>query len=218
MLLFGARENFSMDGFALLDQCAPLVATSLMRALVHVESSWRPFAIGMDAGAAPVSQPDTLTQAVAQAKALVKTGRRFSVGLAQIHARNVARFGMSWEDAFDPCTNLRAGQEILRGFYGHARAAGYTGDGAVRAALRGYNAGDIGRGVANGYASRVIGYAQGGAVARSRAADAQGTLASASPVSLQMTTSALRADRTEKSSTSEETLDIFEQKPAVQGF
>jgi type IV secretion system protein VirB1 len=194
-----------MDGFALLDQCAPLVATSLMRALVHVESSWRPFAIGMDAGAAPVSQPDTLTQAVAQAKALVKTGRRFSVGLAQIHARNVARFGMSWEDAFDPCTNLRAGQEILRGFYGHARAAGYTGDGAVRAALRGYNAGDIGRGVANGYASRVIGYAQG-------------TLASASPVSLQMTSSALRADRTEKSSTSEETLDIFEQKPAVQGF
>lgn len=208
-----------MDSFALLDQCAPLVAMPLMQALVHVESSWRPFAIGMDAGAAPVSQPDNLAQAVAQVKALVNTGRRFSVGLAQIHVGNVARFGMSWEEAFDPCRNLRAGQDILRGFYGHARATGYTGDAAVRAALRGYNAGGIGRTVANGYASRVIGYAQNGLLARPRAADAtQRTLAFASSIPLQGPNSPMRAERTATPPTTEETPDIFQEEAAVLGF
>ena len=151
-----------VDSSTLLEQCAPQLPARLMDALVRVESSWRPMAIGMDAGEVPVRQPRTMTQAVAQAKALASAGRRFSVGLAQIHVSNITRYGMSWEQAFDPCLNLEAGQRILQGFYRHARTAGYVGLAATHAALRGYNAGAIDRAASASYAKRVVAYAQGG--------------------------------------------------------
>lgn len=143
---------------ALLDQCAPQVSPVLMQALVRTESAWQPLAIGMDKAQGSVKQPVTLEEAVATAKALVAAGRKFSVGLAQIHVSNVGLYGLTWEQAFDPCRNLAVGQKILWNFYHRASASGYSGVAAIWAALRGYNSGGVDRSISDEYASRIFAY------------------------------------------------------------
>jgi type IV secretion system protein VirB1 len=142
----------------LIEQCAPAVSPVLMEALIRTESAWQPFAIGMDKAHGTVKQPATLPEAVSAAKALVATGRKFSVGLAQIHVSNVTLYGMTWEQAFDPCQNLAVGQKILWNFYHRASASGYSGAAAIWAALRGYNSGGVHRTVSDDYANRIFAY------------------------------------------------------------
>jgi len=142
----------------LLDQCAPQVSPVLMQALVRTESAWQPFAIGMDRAQGDVKQPSTIEEAVATAKSLAAAGRRFSVGLAQIHVSNVELYGMTWEQAFDACQNLTVGQKILWNFYHRASASGYSGVSAIWAALRGYNSGGVERAVSDEYANRIFAY------------------------------------------------------------
>lgn len=143
---------------AMLDQCAPQVSPVLMRALIRAESAWQPFAIGMDKFQGTVRQPTSMSEAVATAKALVAAGRKFSVGLAQIHVSNVRLYGMTWEQAFDPCQNLAVGQRILWNFYHRASASGYSGAASIWAALRGYNSGGVHRAISDEYASRIFAY------------------------------------------------------------
>lgn len=143
---------------ALLEQCAPQVAPVLMQALVRTESAWQPLAIGMDKAQGTVRQPATLAEAIATAKELAAAGRKFSVGLAQIHVSNVALYGLTWEQAFDTCQNLAGGQKILWNFYHRASASGYTGVAAIWAALRGYNSGSVDRAVSDEYANRIFAY------------------------------------------------------------
>ena len=142
----------------LLNQCAPQVSPVLMQALVRVESAWRPLSIGMDKGHGTVQQPTTLAEAVSTAKSLMAAGRKFSVGLAQIHVSNVALYGLTWEQAFEPCRNLAIGQKILWNFYHRASASGYSGVAAIWAALRGYNSGGVDRAISDDYASRIFAY------------------------------------------------------------
>jgi len=142
----------------LIEQCAPQVAPILMEALVRAESAWQPFAIGMDKAHGTVKQPASLAEAVATAKELAAAGRKFSVGLAQIHMTNVSLYGMDWEQAFDACQNLAVGQKILWNFYHRASASGYTGVSAIWAALRGYNSGSVDRAVGDEYANRIFAY------------------------------------------------------------
>jgi len=129
-----------------------------MQALVRTESAWQPLAIGMDKAQGTVKQPATLVEAIATAKELAASGRKFSVGLAQIHVSNVALYGMSWEQAFDACQNLAVGQKILWDFYHRACASGYSGVAAIWATLRGYNSGGVNRTLSDEYASRVFAY------------------------------------------------------------
>ncbi|NDZ17134.1 lytic transglycosylase [Variovorax sp. WS11] len=143
---------------ALLDQCAPQVSPVLMQALVRTESAGQPFAIGMDKAHGTVKQPATAEEAVATAKSLVAAGRKFSVGLAQIHVSNVSLYGLTWEQAFDACQNLQVGQKILWNFYHRASASGYSGMAAIWAALRGYNSGGVDRTISDDYASRIFAY------------------------------------------------------------
>ena len=143
---------------ALLDQCAPQVSPVLMQALVRTESAWQPLAIGMDRAQGVVKQPSTIEEAVATARSLAAAGRKFSVGLAQIHVSNVALYGMSWEQAFDACQNLGVGQKILWNFYHRASASGYSGVPAIWAALRGYNSGGVDRSISDDYAGRIFAY------------------------------------------------------------
>lgn len=144
-----------------ISRCAPEVPPVLMNALVRAESAGRPLAIGMDAGGGSVPQPSTLAEAVAAAEALATAGRTFSVGLAQIHVSNVKRYGLSWTQAFDGCTNLATGQRVLGHFLRRAGDAGYGGAAVLRAALRGYNSGSVHATAADGYARRVLGYMAG---------------------------------------------------------
>lgn len=143
---------------ALLEQCAPQVSPVLMQALVRAESAGQAYAIGMDSSHGSVKQPATLAEAVRTARQLAGAGRKFSVGLAQVHVSNVTRYGLSWEQAFDPCQNLAAGQKILWHFYHRASASGYSGVAAIWAALRGYNSGGVHRTVSDDYAHRIFAY------------------------------------------------------------
>ncbi len=204
---------------ALLDDCAPYVSPVLMRALVRTESAGQPLAIGMDNAHRTVKQPATAQEAVATAKSLAAAGRKFSVGLAQIHVSNIALYGLTWEQAFDPCQNLAVGQKILWNFYHRAAASGYTGMAAIWAALRGYNSGGVDRAISDDYAHRIFAYMSsglppvqfsGGAVAPPRTA--------ASPPPAASKVAALPADGEHAPQRPGESLDIFEKAATRKGF
>ena len=141
----------------LFQQCAPALDARLTTSLVRQESSFNPYAIGLDGKAVLQRQPRSLEEAIATVEELQKENQQFSVGLAQIHVSNIKRFGLTWTQAFDPCTNLKYGQAVLIDFHQNALKAGFKQDGAVFAALRGYNSGDIHAKVSNGYATEILG-------------------------------------------------------------
>ena len=142
-----------MNITALVLACAPHVHPSTAQAIVAVESSFNPYAIGIVDGVLQ-RQPRTRGQAVATARALRVAGRNFSVGLAQISVRNWERTGLTIETAFDPCSNLRAMQRILRTCY--ARAPIASEQARLREALSCYYAGDFVSGFREGYVDRVL--------------------------------------------------------------
>lgn len=199
---------------ALLDQCAPQVSPVLMQALVRTESAWQPFAIGMDKAQGAVKQPASLAEAVATAKELAAAGRKFSVGLAQIHVSNVTLYGMSWEQAFDACQNLGVGQKILWNFYHRASASGYSGVAAIWAALRGYNSGGVDRAVSDDYANRIFAYMSSAPPRVQITSGEPATKVPAEASSFPLTDSATPAG-SGKAERPGESLDIFEKtKPA----
>lgn len=140
-----------------IEQCAVGVDSRLFTSLVRQESNFNPYAIGLDGKAVLKAQPRSYEEAAKTADNLVREGKGFSVGLGQIHVSNVARYGLTWQQAFDPCTNLRVASAILRDFHTQAVKAGYTPDNAVFAALRGYNSGSVHNPVSNGYARDILG-------------------------------------------------------------
>lgn len=139
-----------------IEHCAPLMDRKLMSALVLRESNGNRFAIGMDGGESAIAQPTNISDAVAVADSLIKSGKTFSVGLAQIHISNIRLFGIPLVRAFDECTSVSQGQKIYKNFYAKALAAGFRNDKAIFAALRGYNSGNIFSAISNDYASTVM--------------------------------------------------------------
>ncbi|QDS32486.1 transglycosylase SLT domain-containing protein [Burkholderia contaminans] len=131
----------TFDSAPIIETCAAGVDARLFTSLVRQESNFNPFAIGLDGKAVLKAQPRSYEEAVKTAVNLRRQGIGFSVGLSQVHISNVVRLKMTWQEAFDPCTNLRTGSEIFRGFYTQAVQAGYRSDSAVFAALRGFNSG-----------------------------------------------------------------------------
>src|SRR5215510_6086259 len=90
----------------LLLLCAPHVDAGTATALIAVESSFNPNAIGVVSGTL-VRQPRNVGEAIATANALRAQGWNFSVGLAQINVDNLDRFGLSIAEGFEPCKNLQ---------------------------------------------------------------------------------------------------------------
>lgn len=89
------------------------VPADVMHHVVHVESSFNPYAIGV-VGGRLARQPANLPEAVATARMLESRGFNFSLGLAQVNRYNLARYGIaSYEQAFQACRNLQAGSRIL---------------------------------------------------------------------------------------------------------
>jgi type IV secretion system protein VirB1 len=135
--------------------CAPQVHPATARAIVGVESSFNPYAIGM-VGGTLVHQPRTRAEAIATAKVLQSSGWNFSAGLAQINVRNFQRLGLSLESAFDPCSNLRAMQAVLSECFDRARARFVSSSTALRDALSCYYSGNFVTGHREGYVRRVV--------------------------------------------------------------
>ena len=144
-----------MDLAMLAQQCAPTVAIETMVAIVAHESRQNPFAIGINGGTRLSRQPVTKAEAVGVANELLKMSISIDLGLAQINSANLARLGLSVEQAFEPCANLRAAEVVLRGCYDAAASRYGPGQGALQAALSCYNTGGYARGLANGYVQNI---------------------------------------------------------------
>lgn len=137
---------------ALLAACAPSVHPATALSLIEVESAFNPHAIGVVAGVLE-RQPRSRAEALVTARSLAAQNIDFSVGLAQINARNLARLGLSLEQAFDPCQNVAAMANLLAQCLD--RAGGSTPQVRIRRALSCYYSGDFSTGFRHGYVSRV---------------------------------------------------------------
>ena len=138
---------------ALAMACAPLVHASTTQALVAVESSFNPYAIGVVGGVLE-RQPRNRSEALATATRLQATGWNFSVGLAQINVHNFERLGLTSATAFDPCENLRAMQAVLTECFDRS-APDRSDQAALRQALSCYYSGNFVTGFRHGYVQRV---------------------------------------------------------------
>ena len=72
-----------------------------------------------------------------------------------INSRNIERFNASITEAFDPCTNINMGEQILVENISHAESHGHRGDEAMKVALSMYNTGSMTRAFTNGYVGKV---------------------------------------------------------------
>jgi type IV secretion system protein VirB1 len=143
---------------ALAIACAPQVHPTTVRAIVGVESSFNPYAIGV-VGGALVRQPRNRAEALATIEALHAAGWNYSVGLGQINAGNFARLGMTPATALDPCKNLTALQSVL--VECHARASnGTEPQAALRRALSCYYSGNFATGFRHGYVRKAVAVAR----------------------------------------------------------
>jgi len=144
-----------MDFTALVEQCAPSVHPTTMAAVARVESGINPLAIGINGRFRITRQPLTKDEAVDTAKQLMRMSISIDLGLAQINSANLERLGLSVEQAFEPCENLRAAEKVLRWCYDPAAKRMGAGQTALHAALSCYNTGGYAQGLANGYVQSV---------------------------------------------------------------
>lgn len=134
-----------VDFSTVAQECAPAVHPVTMQAIVHTESGFNPYAIGV-VGGRLVRQPRDLNEAVATAKALEAGGWNYSMGLAQVNRANLVRYGLDTSSVFDPCANLRAGAAILSDCYSRASSRNGAGQAALLAAVSCYYSGNFQRG------------------------------------------------------------------------
>ena len=137
-----------MDFVALAQTCAPAVHPTTLAAIVHVESGFNPYAIGV-VGAHLLRQPHNLDEAVATARALEARGMNFSIGAAQVNRYQLQRRGLSYEQGFDACTSLATGARILQECFGRASSSQRTEQQALQAAISCYYSGNFSRGFAS---------------------------------------------------------------------
>jgi type IV secretion system protein VirB1 len=138
---------------ALILACAPQVHPSTAQALVAVESGRNPNAIGVVGGSLE-RQPRNQVEAIATVRKLHKDGWNYSVGLAQINARNFRRLGLDQTSALDPCLNLGAMQTVLRECFDRAGLKAEPQP-ALHQALSCYYSGNFVTGFHHGYVERV---------------------------------------------------------------
>lgn len=131
--------------------CAGGVAPETLLSVVKLESGFNALAIGDNTDGRSYT-PATLPDAVALASRLVAAGHSLDLGIAQINtvAGHLQARGLPLSAAFDACTGLRVGGDVLTACY--LRAAGDK-QARLRAALSCYNTGSLDRGAA--YAARV---------------------------------------------------------------
>lgn len=142
-----------LEFHALAQRCAPAVHPTTMAAMVQVESTFNPFAIGVVGGQLR-RQPRSLDEAVATAKSLAASGYNFSLGIGQINRHNLLRYGLDYQRAFDACANLHAASRILKACFDHAKTKGLQTQRALHAAFSCYYSGDFATGFQTGVNGR----------------------------------------------------------------
>lgn len=142
-----------MLDMAMVTACSPNIHPAIVQAIVKTESTFNPFAIGVNNGAGRLSkQPTSYNQAVSTAKALLARGANIDMGLGQINSANLNWLNLSVEQAFTPCSNLKALQTVYLSCYANAGNSG-LGD-KMQRAFSCYNTGNTTKGFYNGYVAK----------------------------------------------------------------
>lgn len=132
--------------------CSPDVHPLIVNAIVKTESNYNPFAIGVNKGGRLAKQPTNLSEAVETAKRLLVGGANIDMGLGQINSANLQWLGLTVEQVFHPCSNLKALQTVYLHCYNRA---GETGNGTrMQRAFSCYNTGNMTGGFSNGYVAK----------------------------------------------------------------
>ena len=127
---------------SLAAQCATMVAPSTMAAIVQHESGGNPLAM-WDNTTGRRYLPSTAQQAVLILRRLLAEGHQVDVGIAQVDSENFQHYGLTVRSAFNACTNIHAGGEILQAAWFQAKHAGLHGQTALFHAFEAYNSGGI---------------------------------------------------------------------------
>ncbi len=129
-----------------------------MLRVIAVESSGNPNAVGIVSGALEW-QPRTRPEALVTIKMLETHGVNYSVGLGQVNKHNFRRYGITAEQALEPCTNLRVAADILKDCFLRAKqrkASQQDVQRALRDAFSCYYSGNFTTGYRLGYVSKVV--------------------------------------------------------------
>lgn len=146
-----------MDILQAIQQCALNVEPVAIIALMKQESNLKPYQIGINHSRKKLKrQPANHAEAVAWSTYLIQQGYNIDMGLMQINSTNLKKLGLSVDDVFEPCINLRAGAQILLENYQRASARYGHGQNAFYSALSAYNTGHFSKGFKNGYVHKVI--------------------------------------------------------------
>lgn len=127
------------------NDCLRYAKAPVEHAIVVVESSFNPFAIGV-VGGTLARQPRNKAEAVATALALKAQGYNFSMGCRQVNQANLVKYGLDLDSVFDPLKNSSVGSAIYDEC--RTRAVAKFGDRnlATKAALSCYYSGNFNRG------------------------------------------------------------------------
>lgn len=142
-----------MIDVALIQLCAPRVAVETVERIIQVESAGDRYAINVN-GVGRVHS-DSPEEAIANAQYLIGEGYSVDLGLMQINSAHLPELNLSVSQIFEPCTNLKAGAQILEAAYRDALAVFGPGQKALQAALSMYNTGDPLKGFINGYVASI---------------------------------------------------------------
>ncbi len=138
-----------LTGLELMSCPNQAVPAEVMHHIVHVESGYNPFAIGV-VGGQLVRQPQNLDEAIATAQMLETKGYNYSLGVSQVNRSNLAKYGLdTYAKAFDPCLNLSVGSRILNECY-------YSSGGDWGKAFSCYYSGDFVTGFRQGYVQKIF--------------------------------------------------------------
>lgn len=167
LLAYGRAQT--VDITALGRKCVPEAPLSTLNAIVRVESGGNQSAMQIDfpntllkrwhlpAGTVAIKrQPANAQEALAWLRFFQTYGIYVDLGLMQVSSYEAKRRKIDPESLLDPCTNLRAGWQILEDAYRIEVATYGPGQTALQHALSRYNTGDTARGFDNGYVTRVL--------------------------------------------------------------
>ena len=167
LVAYGRAQT--VDIAALGRKCVPEAPLSTLNAIVRVESGGNQSAMQIDfpktllkrwhlpAGTVAIKrQPANAQEALAWLRYFQTYGIYVDLGLMQVSSYESKRRGIDPESLLDPCTNLRAGWQILEDAYRIEVATYGPGQTALQHALSRYNTGDTARGFDNGYVQRIL--------------------------------------------------------------
>lgn len=135
---------------SLAQSCAPSVAPGTLLAFARAESALDPLAIHVNRPPATL-HPTIKAAAIAIASRMIADGRSVDLGLLQINSANLPRLGLTIEEAFVSCSNVRAGVQLMLSAYTRCASVIAEPQRCLRVMASEYNTSTPDRGFANGY-------------------------------------------------------------------